>query len=94
MSSPDLFRDPPRWSLRLRELGWHAEIWASCDRLAQEAPRLLRAGIPLVFDHMGGLDVERGLEDRSFVAPLRLLESGRVWIKLSAPAQFAPLSGL
>jgi 2-pyrone-4,6-dicarboxylate lactonase len=70
---------------RLRELGWHAEIWAGCDRLVEEAPRLLRARIPLVFDHMGVLEVTRGVADSSFRALVGLLEGGQVWIKLSAP---------
>jgi 2-pyrone-4,6-dicarboxylate lactonase len=70
---------------RLRELGWHAQIWIECEALVEAAPRLLRAGIPLVFDHMGRFDVTRGTEDAAFGELLGLLANENIWIKLSAP---------
>jgi predicted TIM-barrel fold metal-dependent hydrolase len=70
---------------RLREQSLHAEMWVSCDRLVAESSRLLAAGIPIVFDHMGGIDVSRGTSAASFQTLLRLLDSGQAWIKLSAP---------
>jgi predicted TIM-barrel fold metal-dependent hydrolase len=70
---------------RVRALGWHVEMWASCDRLIAESSRLLRAGVPVVFDHMGSPDVSRGTAHASFRALVDLLRSGQVWIKLSAP---------
>lgn len=70
---------------RLRELGWHAQIWIECDALVEAAPRLLRAGIPLVFDHMGRFDVTRGINDAAFQRLLRLLADTGIWIKLSVP---------
>ena len=70
---------------RLRELGWHAQIWIECGALVEAAPRLLRAGVPLVFDHMGRFDVTRGTKDAAFQRLLRLLADGGVWVKLSAP---------
>jgi 2-pyrone-4,6-dicarboxylate lactonase len=70
---------------RLRDLGWHAQIWIECDALVEAAPRLLRAGIPLVFDHMGRFEVARGTRDQAFQKLLRLLADEGIWIKLSAP---------
>jgi predicted TIM-barrel fold metal-dependent hydrolase len=70
---------------RLRELGWHAQIWIECDALVEAAPRLLRTGIPLVFDHMGRFDVTRRTSDAAFQKLLRLLADEGIWIKLSAP---------
>jgi predicted TIM-barrel fold metal-dependent hydrolase len=70
---------------RLRELGWHAQIWIECDALVEATPRLLRAGIPLVFDHMGRFDVTRGVDDAAFQRLLRLLADTGIWVKLSAP---------
>jgi 2-pyrone-4,6-dicarboxylate lactonase len=70
---------------RLRELGWHAQIWIECDALVEAAPRLLRARIPLVFDHMGRFDVTRGTGDAAFQRLLRLLADTGIWVKLSVP---------
>jgi 2-pyrone-4,6-dicarboxylate lactonase len=72
------------WAPRLVELGWHAQIWANCRRLAEAMPALLRLNIPLVLDHMGYFDASRGVGDPDFQTLLRGLESGRVWVKLTA----------
>lgn len=67
---------------QLRDLGWHAQLWAPCATLVARAPELLEHGVALVFDHMGLPDVERGVGDRDFEGLLDLLSSGEVWIKV------------
>ena len=74
-----------RLAPRVRELGWHAQIWIECDAFVAAAPRLLRAGIPLVIDHMGRFDVTRGTDNPAFRELLRLVANENIWIKLSAP---------
>jgi 2-pyrone-4,6-dicarboxylate lactonase len=69
---------------RLRGLGWHAQIWAPCDQLATIVPRLEPLGLPLVVDHLGYFKVERGLADLHFQMLLRLLNKGRIWLKMTA----------
>lgn len=69
---------------RLARLGWHAQVFTSCDHLVEVAPRLTSLGLPLVIDHMGMFDIDRGTADRSFQALLRLLGEGNVWLKLTA----------
>lgn len=68
---------------RLAALGWHAQLWAGGDVLAAALPGLLGCGLPLVLDHLGMLDVGRGLADPWFRHLLRELAAGRVWIKVS-----------
>jgi predicted TIM-barrel fold metal-dependent hydrolase len=72
------------WGPRLAELGWHAQIWANCDRFVEAAPALLRMNIPLVLDHMGYFNAALGVAEQGFQSLLRLLGSGRVWVKLTA----------
>jgi 2-pyrone-4,6-dicarboxylate lactonase len=67
---------------RLARLGWHAQIWAPCDALAALIERLSRLGLPLVVDHMGGIDVKQGTQARGFQSLLRLLDAGRIWLKM------------
>jgi len=74
--------DLAEWGPRLRELGWHAQIWANCQRFVKAAPALLRLNIPLVVDHMGYFNAAAGVGDPVFASLLELLSSGRIWVKL------------
>ncbi|MCZ7171414.1 amidohydrolase family protein, partial [Salmonella enterica] len=38
---------------RLRERGWHAQIWIHAPDLVELGPRLKALRLPLVVDHMG-----------------------------------------
>lgn len=40
--------------------------------------------VPVILDHYAGADAELGVEQPGFTALLRLLDSGKVWVKLSA----------
>ena len=64
--------------------GLHAELWADCKVLPDIAPQLRALPFPVVIDHMGGFDVEAGIDDPNFRALLSLLEKGHVWVKLCA----------
>lgn len=69
---------------RLADAGLHAELWTDCRALPAIAAELRELPIPVVIDHMGGFDVNAGVDDPGFRALLALLESGRVWVKLCA----------
>ncbi len=69
---------------RLAPLGWHIQIYAEGDKLAEIAPQLAKLPVEVVIDHCGGVKAALGLGHPQFVALLRLLESGRAWIKLSS----------
>lgn len=77
-------RDLQAFAPRLRELGWHAQIWANCQ-VFEDQERLLRSlELPLVIDHMGYFDVTRGVLDSAFQTLLRLLADGIGWVKVTA----------
>jgi 2-pyrone-4,6-dicarboxylate lactonase len=71
----------------MRELNWVMQVW--CDwRLLPEVTGVLRevaAEMPVVIDHMVNIPAERGTDDSSFKALLRLVGDGHVHAKLSAP---------
>ncbi len=69
---------------KVAPLGWHVQIYASADLLADALPRLLALPTPVVIDHLGHIDPAAGLAQAGFRALLRLLETGRGWVKLSA----------
>jgi predicted TIM-barrel fold metal-dependent hydrolase len=43
----------------------------------------------VVLDHFGGFDPSLGLSQPAFTTMLRMLDTGRVWVKLSAPMRCA-----
>jgi predicted TIM-barrel fold metal-dependent hydrolase len=69
---------------KVAPLGWHVQIYAAPDLLADALPRLLALPTPVVIDHLGQIDPAAGLEQPGFRAMLRLIESGRGWVKLCA----------
>ena len=68
----------------LADAGLHAELWTDCKALPDIADRLRRLPVAVVIDHMGGFDVDAGIDDRGFRCLLSLVESGRAWVKLCA----------
>jgi len=68
---------------RLAPLGWHLQIHMHADRIAELAPAIHRAPVPVIIDHMGRVDASRGLDQPNFQALLRLLDDRNVWVKVS-----------
>jgi predicted TIM-barrel fold metal-dependent hydrolase len=84
----------PRIDARLAavaaEIGWHVQYHSiTRDDIAQASAPLLALGCPVVLDHFGMLDPRLGLDQPGFAAILRMLDSGRVWVKLSGPMRAA-----
>jgi 2-pyrone-4,6-dicarboxylate lactonase len=68
---------------RLAKLGWHAEVWSSLDDFLQVWPKLEHCGVPVVLDHMGGFDLQKGVSDPSFARLIGMVREGAVWVKLT-----------
>jgi predicted TIM-barrel fold metal-dependent hydrolase len=79
LSLQDLYAFAPK----LRELGWHAQIWANASILADHLGGLTALGLPVVLDHLGFFDVSRGVEDTAFQSLLRFVAEGPGWVKLT-----------
>ena len=69
---------------RLALSGLHAELWTDIQALPGIAAELKALPVPVVIDHMGGFDVEAGIDALGFRVLLELLASGRTWVKLCA----------
>ena len=70
---------------RLQGFGWHVNLQLDGHELAERAG--LIAGLPgqVIIDHLGMFGRPVPLGHPSVLALLRLLDSGKVWVKLSAP---------
>lgn len=68
---------------RFRDLDWHVHLHLDGPRLPQVLPVLEKSGVKLVVDHFGRPGPELGIQCPGFQMMLRLMESGRTWVKVS-----------
>ena len=69
---------------RLAASDLHAELWTDCRVLPDIAERLRALPLPAVIDHMGGFDVDAGIDDAGFRCLLSLVEESSAWVKMCA----------
>jgi len=68
---------------RLADLGRHLQIHMAPELIAELAPAIHRAPVPVVIDHMGRVDASLGLDQPAFRALLHLLRDRNVCVKVS-----------
>lgn len=69
---------------RVAPLGWHIQIYAEGEKLQEIGRTLAKLPVEVVIDHCGGVRAGLGTGHPQFQALLRLLDSGRAWVKLSS----------
>lgn len=70
---------------RVADLGWHVHVYAEGERIAALVAPLLATGVNLVIDHFGNPDPALGEGSPGFQAALKGIQTGRCWVKVSAP---------
>ncbi|MEJ1962054.1 MAG: amidohydrolase family protein [Gammaproteobacteria bacterium] len=80
----------PNVASLVHEAGWHVQ-YQSLERgyLVNVADQLLAFPNPVVLDHFGAFDPGLGIDQPAFTTILRMLETGRVWLKMSGPMRCA-----
>jgi len=77
----------PELARKIAPLGWHVQLHVMDDGgrapLAEMEQTLMNLPTDFVIDHMGSLRPEQGLNQAGFQALLRLVNTGRCWVKLS-----------
>ncbi|HSH91553.1 MAG TPA: amidohydrolase family protein [Ramlibacter sp.] len=72
-------------SARIADRNWNINLQLDGRELPRHKDMLLRLASPLVIDHTGKFLEPVTPESEAFGALLQLLDSGRCWVKLSAP---------
>lgn len=67
----------------VRPHGWHIAIHVSGHGLIEMEDFIRSIELPVVIDHMARPDVREGTDNPTMDAMRRLLDSGKVWVKLS-----------
>jgi predicted TIM-barrel fold metal-dependent hydrolase len=80
------------WAERIAALGWHLQIYAALDALQAITPRLQSLRVPIVLDHFAMVQDNTSPDDARFQAVLQLVQSGRAYVKLSAPYRIQSLT--
>ncbi len=77
--------DVPSMARRIAPFGWHLQIQNRGNWLLEAIPMLEKLPVEVVIDHVGRTPPENGVVDPGFQALLKFMESGRCWVKISAP---------
>ncbi len=84
-TDPAVGRQRFQEGLRLvRGRAWHIQIFAGLPVIAGIKPLVLDSPVPVVFDHFGGLEAARGLDQPGFSDLVDLVRSGKAYVKISA----------
>lgn len=70
---------------RVVDAGWHIQFYPHGADLPTVKDRLLALGVDIVFDHFAHVPARDGVDQPAFRCLLDMLDSGRVWVKLSGP---------
>jgi D-galactarolactone isomerase len=70
---------------RVAPLGWHVQLQMDGNLLGDRLDALLELPTPLVVDHVGRFMPPPRADSPAVDALVRLLDTGRCWVKLSAP---------
>ena len=68
---------------KIASFGWHIQIYHDGARLPEIEDVLESLPVDVVIDHMGQIMTEYGTQHAGFQCLLKLLDSGRVWVKLT-----------
>ncbi len=69
---------------RVNELGWNVQF-AAGNMLTELESRLAKLPANVVIDHLGHVPQPEGTQSAAFAALSRLVDGGKLWVKLSAP---------
>jgi len=74
-----------RLALLVKPFGWHMEFLMHVDEFPDLDRMLADFPVDTVYGHLGYMRTDQGLDAPGFQALLRLMQSGRAWVKLTGP---------
>lgn len=77
------FEAAERMARRIADLGWHLQLLIDISAFDELETRLKRLPVDTVVDHMGHMPTAKGVDHPAFATLMRLVDTGRTWVKLS-----------
>ena len=75
---------------RAHEHRWHVQFYPHGTDIIDYADKLLSLPNNVVLDHFASIPAAGGVDQPAVKAVLKMLDSGRVWLKLSGPMRCTP----
>lgn len=70
-------------SKRVNDLGWHVQIHQTGDGIVKMEEVLQKVASPIVFDHMGRIPKDVGVNHPAYAVIAKLIDKGKTWVKIS-----------
>ncbi len=74
-----------RLAARVAPMGWHMEFLMHADEFPDLDRTFADFPVPIVLGHLGYMKTSLGLKAPGFQALLRLMQTGKAWVKLTGP---------
>ncbi len=75
----------PGIAAKVHEHGWHIQFYPHGTDITEYADKLLSLKNDIVLDHFASIPAEGGVDQPAMKAVMKMLDTGRVWLKLSGP---------
>jgi 2-pyrone-4,6-dicarboxylate lactonase len=75
---------------KIAPLGWHMEFLMHADEFADLDEKFADFPVDIVLGHLGYLNIGKALDAPGFQALLRLMKTGKAWVKLTGPYRITP----
>jgi predicted TIM-barrel fold metal-dependent hydrolase len=75
---------------RVAAHGWHVQFYPHGADITDFAERLLALPNTIVLDHFASVKAELGVDQPAMRTLKRMIDTGRVWVKLSGPMRCVP----
>jgi predicted TIM-barrel fold metal-dependent hydrolase len=80
VTTPEMVRP---LAARVHPLGWHLQFHMLAQQIADDPALFDGLPTPIVFDHLGRVPMDQGVNHPGYVVVRRLLDRGNAWVKLS-----------
>ena len=70
---------------RVKPFGWHMEFLLHVDEFPDLDRMLEDFPVSTVYGHLGYMKTDQGIQNPGFQALLRMMQTGRAWVKLTGP---------
>jgi predicted TIM-barrel fold metal-dependent hydrolase len=81
--------DLERFADRIKDMGWHVQFLLRPSHLIELEARLAKLPVNFTIDHIGFVRPSDGIEQPAFKTLLRLMHTGRCWVKFTAGYRFS-----
>jgi predicted TIM-barrel fold metal-dependent hydrolase len=76
---------------RVNSFGWHVQILMTGDQIVSHEKVIGALPTKVVIDHLGRVPQPDGIKHPAFAAVRRLLDQGRIWVKVTEPYEDSKL---